>query len=163
MPGGRNVAIDIYSKPPDVRVSVMHMQGGDSVTAFDGKAGWLASPNRPPRDMSADDRQARKLDAAAFYPEQLVQMFSDFKLQPKTEKVGDQQASVVIANAAGQPPVKLYFDTSTGLLLRMVHYADSALGLNPVQVDFADYREAGGVKTPYAGRLRGRAGHLLFR
>ena len=76
-------------------------------------------------------------------------MFSEFKLQPKPEKVGDQQASVVIATATGQPPVKLYFDTSTGLLLRMTHYTDSALGLNPVQVDFGDYRDAGGVKTPY--------------
>jgi photosynthetic reaction center cytochrome c subunit len=149
MPGGRNVAIDIYTKPPDVRVSVMHMQGGDSVTAIEGKVGWLASPNRPTREMSANDRQAARLDAAAFYPEQFVQMFADFKLQPKPEKVGDQQTSVVIANAAGQPPVKLYFATSTGLLLRMTHYADSALGLNPVQVDFADYRDAGSVKTPY--------------
>ena len=149
MPGGRSVAVDIYSKPPDVRVSVMHMQGGDSVTAFDGKEGWLASPNRPPREMSANDRQGAKLDATAFYPEQFLQLFSEFKLQPKPEKVGDQQASVVIANATGQPPVKLYFDTSTGLLLRMTRYTDSALGLNPVQVDFGDYRAAGGVKTPY--------------
>jgi hypothetical protein len=45
--------------------------------------------------------------------------------------------------------VKLYFDTSTGLLLRMTRFTDSALGLNPVQVDFEDYRAAGGVKTPY--------------
>jgi hypothetical protein len=30
----------------------------------------------------------------------------------------------------------------------MVHYTDTPLGLNPTQVDFADYREIGGVKTP---------------
>ncbi len=149
MPGGRGVPIDIYSKPPDLRVSVMHMQGGDSVTAFNGNAGWLEFPNRPPREMSAGDQQAARLDAAAFYPAQLQQMFTDFKLQPEPEKVGDQQTNVVVATAAGQPPVKLYFDKTTGLLVRMVHYSDSALGLNPVQVDFADYREASGVKTPY--------------
>jgi photosynthetic reaction center cytochrome c subunit len=149
MPGGRNVSIDIYSKPPDVRVSVMHMQGGDSVTAFNGKAGWLASPNRPPREMSANDRQGAKFDAAAFYPEDFLQMFTEFKLRPKPEKIGDQQANVVIASATGQPPVELFFDASTGLLLRMTRYTDSALGLNPVQVDFGDYRVAGGVNTPY--------------
>ena len=149
MPGGRDVPVDIYTKRPDVRVSVMHMQGGDSVTAFDGKEGWLASPNRPAREMPASDRRAAQLDAAAFYPEQLVQMFSDVKLQPRPEKVGDQSASVVVATAKGEPPVKLYFAANTGLLVRMVHYGDSALGLNPVQVDFADYRDVGGVKTPY--------------
>ena len=31
----------------------------------------------------------------------------------------------------------------------MLHYTDTALGLNPTQVDYADYRDAGGVKTPY--------------
>jgi hypothetical protein len=31
----------------------------------------------------------------------------------------------------------------------MVHYTDTALGLNPVQVDYADYREVGGVKVSY--------------
>jgi hypothetical protein len=149
MPGGHDVAVDIYSKPPDVRVSVMHMQGGESVTAFNGKDGWLASPNRPAREMSESDRRGAQLDAAAFYPEQLVQMISDPKLQPAPEKVGDQPASVVVATVKGEPPVKLYFATSTGLLVRMVHYGDSALGLNPVQVDFGDYRDAGGVKTPY--------------
>lgn len=149
MPGGRNIAVDIYSKPPDVRMTVMHMQGGDSVTAFNGKEGWLASPNRPVREMSASDRRSAQLDAAAFYPQQLVQMFSDVKLQPQPEKVGDQPASVVVATVKGEPAVKLYFATNTGLLVRMVHYTDSALGLNPVQVDFGDYRDAGGVKTPY--------------
>ncbi len=49
----------------------------------------------------------------------------------------------------GEPPVKLYFDKASGLLMRMVHYADTPLGLNPTQVDFADYREVNGVKTPY--------------
>jgi photosynthetic reaction center cytochrome c subunit len=149
MPGGHDVPVDIYSKPPEIRVSVMHMQGGDSVTALSGKEGWLASPNRPAREMSASDRRGAQLDAAAFYPQQLVQMFSDSKLQPQPEKVGDQPASVVVATVKGEPPVKLYFATNTGLLVRMVHYGDSVLGLNPVQVDFGDYREAGGVKTPY--------------
>jgi hypothetical protein len=31
----------------------------------------------------------------------------------------------------------------------MVHYTDTPLGLNPTQVDFADYRAVDGVKTPY--------------
>lgn len=149
MPGGRSVAVDIYSKPPDARVSIMHMQAGESVTAFNGTTGWLAFPNRPPREMSPGDLQAARLDAAAFFPTQLQQMVTDIKLQPQPEKVGDQQASVVLATAAGQPPVKLYFDQNSGVLLRMTHYTDSALGLNPMQVDFSDYREAGGVKTPY--------------
>jgi outer membrane lipoprotein-sorting protein len=43
----------------------------------------------------------------------------------------------------------LYFDKKTGLLLRQVRYTDTALGLNPTQVDYNDYREVSGVKMPF--------------
>lgn len=149
VPGGHDVPMDIYSKPPTARVAVMHVQGGESVTAFNGSAGWLASPNHPVLEMSAAERQAAKLDAAAFDPVHLMQVFSGFKVQPKPDKIGDQPVTVVMATAPGQPPVWLYFDATTGLLVRMMRYTDSALGLNPVQLDFGDYRVAGGVKTPF--------------
>jgi hypothetical protein len=45
--------------------------------------------------------------------------------------------------------VNLYFDTQSGLLVRQVRYADSPVGLNPTQVDYADYREVAGVKMPF--------------
>jgi hypothetical protein len=149
IPGGKPLAIDIYTKAPDERVSAMHGPKGDSVTAYNGHEGWTGTPGRPPREMSASDRMAARLDAEAFYPVQFEQEFSEFKLQPHPEKVGDRETTVVIAMAKGQPPVKLYFDQDSGLLLRMVHYTNTALGLNPTQVDFADYREVDGVKTPF--------------
>jgi hypothetical protein len=148
MPEGPPLAIDIYTKAPDERVSVMHTPRGESVTAYNGHAGWISFPGRPIREMSASDDQAAKLDAEAFYPLQLEHEFGELKLQDHSEKVDDHQASVVLGLTKGQPPVKLYFDKDSGLLLRMVHYTDTPLGLNPTQVDFADYREIGGVKTP---------------
>ena len=79
-------------------------------------------------------------------PLQLEHEFTELKLDDHTEKVGDRETNVVLGLAKGQPPVKLYFDKDSGLLLRMVHYADTPLGFNPTQVDFADYREVGGVE-----------------
>lgn len=149
MPEGQPVPIDLYTKAPNQRVSVMHMPKGDSVTAYNGRAGWIAFPGRPLREMSAPDQEAAKLDAEAFYPTQLEHEFTELKLEEHPEKIGEHETSVVIGLTKGQPPVKLYFDQTSGLLVRMVHYADTPLGLNPTQVDFADYRDAGGVKTPY--------------
>ena len=68
MPEGPSVAIDIYTKAPDQRVSVMHMAKGESVTAYNGQAGWISFPGRPVREMSAADQMAARLDAEAFYP-----------------------------------------------------------------------------------------------
>jgi outer membrane lipoprotein-sorting protein len=149
MPGGRQVPIEIFAKAPDQRVSVMHTPNGDSVTAYNGHEGWLTSPGRPVRDMSASDQFAARMDAAAFFPEYLARSFDELKLQPKPETIGDHTTVVVLGFAKGQSPAQLYFDEQSGLLLRLLRYSDTALGLNPTQVDFADYRDAGGVKTPY--------------
>jgi len=148
-PEGPPIPIAIYTRTPDQRVSIMQMPKGDSVTAYNGQAGWIAFPGRPLREMSAADRQAARLDAEAFYPLHLQHEFTELKLEEHGEKIGDHQADVVLGLSQGQPPVKLYFDKQSGLLLRMVHYTDTAFGLNPTQVDFADYREVAGVKTPY--------------
>jgi len=142
------LAIDIYTKAPDERVSVMHMPKGESVTAYNGQAGWISFPGRPAREVSDVDQMAAKLDAEAFYPLQFEHEFSELKLQDHTEKIDDHETNVIIGLTKGQPPVKLYFDKNSGLLLRMVHYTNTALGLNPTQVDFADYRDVDGVKTP---------------
>lgn len=146
---GRGLPIEIYAKAPDLRVSVMHTPNGESVTGYNGKDGWLAAPGRPTREMSNSDDYAAMLDATAMFPSHLAAMLGELKLQPHPEKVGDHAATVVWATTKGRPPVKLYFDPQSGLLVRMVHYTDTALGLNPVQVDYADYRDVGGAKTPY--------------
>jgi hypothetical protein len=49
----------------------------------------------------------------------------------------------------GGLPVKLYFDSSSGLLVRLVRYTNSPVGVNPTQIDFSDYRDVSGVKFPY--------------
>ncbi len=146
---GGPLSITIYSKAPDQRVSVMRMPKGDSTTAYNGQTGWLSFPGRPPRAMSPADQFAARLDAEAFYPLALEQQFEELKLQEHAEKLGDREANVVLGIVKGQAPVKLYFDSVSGLLVRMVHYTQTPLGLLPTQVDFADYRLLDGVRSPY--------------
>ena len=45
--------------------------------------------------------------------------------------------------------MKLYFDSTSGLLVRLVRYSDSPVGRNPTQVDYEDYRDVAGVKMPF--------------
>jgi hypothetical protein len=45
--------------------------------------------------------------------------------------------------------VKFYFDEQSGLLVRLVRYAKSPLGLDPTQIDYGDYREADDVEIPF--------------
>jgi hypothetical protein len=149
MPGGNQVVIDISTKSPNERVSVMHMPEGESVIGYNGQNGWISFPGRSIREMSASDQLAARLAAEGFYPTHIRQKFSELKLQEKPEEVGGHETNVVLGLANRQPPVKFYFDRDSGLLLRMLHYTDAALGFNPTQVDFADYREVDGVSTPF--------------
>jgi photosynthetic reaction center cytochrome c subunit len=52
-----------------------------------------------------------------------------------------------------KPPVRLFFDRNSGLLVRMVRYADTPVGRTPTQIDYADYREMDGVKSPFRWTL----------
>jgi hypothetical protein len=45
--------------------------------------------------------------------------------------------------------VTLYFDRTSGLLLRELRYGKSPIGRVPTQIDYSDYRDVSGIKIPY--------------
>jgi photosynthetic reaction center cytochrome c subunit len=146
--GGQSFPAEVYSKAPDKRISVMHLQGGDSITAFDGQRGWLSVPGRPAHMMSASENESARLDADLHFPVHVKTLYPKFTVE-KGEKIDGHDTYPVEGREEGRPPLRLYFDTQTGLLLRLVRYAQSPLGLNPTQIDYADYREVDGVQVPF--------------
>jgi photosynthetic reaction center cytochrome c subunit len=146
--GGRKFPVETFSKVPNQQVSVMHFPNGDSTTVYDGHAGWLGFPGRPPHEMGGADLYAAELDSAVVFPAGIKQLFSQLKVEKKS-KVGDHEAYVVSAMRDGQPAVELYFDEQSGLLLRQVRYAESPVGLYPTQIDYSDYRNTDGVQVPF--------------
>jgi Photosynthetic reaction centre cytochrome C subunit. len=159
---GHETPIEVYAKAPDKRLSVMHMPGNDSTTAFDGQTGWLANGVHPPREMNAAESAGAKIDAELNFPQNLKHMFDEFRVG-RTEKIGDQDETVVFGRKQGQPPVKLYFDPQSGLLTRAVRYTETPLGRLPVQIDYSDYREVGGIKTPEQWTLARPGGRFTIQ
>jgi photosynthetic reaction center cytochrome c subunit len=156
---GHETPIELFAKAPDKRMSVSHAASGDSITAFDGKGGWLGGgAGHVARDMSGQEAEAARLDADFYFPTHIKEIFTGFRVgHPDT--IGDTPAYTLICMRQGQPPVRLYFDQSSGLLLRMVRYTDTPIGRNPTQIDYADYREVDGVKVPFRwtlARVNGR-------
>jgi hypothetical protein len=148
---GQKVPVDVYAKAPDKRLSVMHLKDGDSVTAFDGQQGWLSLPSRT-HMMSAAENAAASIDADFYFPLDVKTRYKKFRVEPG-EKIDGHETYLVIGRNEGQPPLRLYLDTQTGLLARLVRYAETPLGRNPTQIDYADYRETDGVKIPYRWTL----------
>jgi len=144
--GGKQ-PFDVYSKAPFLRVSTVHLKNMDSVTAYDGKNGWMSVSARV-HAMNSQESEGARMDADLALPAHLAYMFS--KLETKQGETIDGRVTwQVIGSREGKPPVRLFLDQESGLLLRLIRYVDSPLGLNPLQIDFGDYRDLGGVKTPF--------------
>jgi hypothetical protein len=149
--GGQQFPVDVYSKAPGKRFSVMHLSNGDSITAFDGSQGWLSVPGRV-HIMSAAESAAARIDADLYFPLHVKALYQKFRVGAG-EKIAGRDTHLVVGHSEGQPPLLLYLDKESGLLLRLVRYAETPLGRNPTQIDYADYREANGVKLPFRWTL----------
>lgn len=152
MAGGNESPIEVYAAAPNKRVSISKMGGGGSYTAFDGTAGWMGSTGRAPRDMSAAESWAAGLDAEFSLALRLKEVFPQVR-RGRPEEINGAMCDSLTGVAPGKPPVRLWFDSKTGLLARMVRYAETPVGRMPTQIDYADYREVDGVKTPFRWTL----------
>ena len=159
--GGEQYPIEIYSEGPGKRLSISHASFGESVTAFNGHAGWLSTP-RGVHPMNVYERQSAMIDAQIYFPDLIRKLYQEIKVLP-VESIDGHSTFLVTAKGAGVPPLRLYFDQQTGLLLRLVRYTETPLGRNPLEVDYADYRDANGVKIPYQWTLTRTNGSFTIR
>lgn len=151
--------IEVYETKSARIATVIHFPGSDRLTVFDGTSGSIALPGRPARAMTPGEADAARIDTALLFVANLSTIFSEIKVSG-TSKVGTEDAVVLSGQRHGLPPVEMYFDASSGLLLRMVHYSQSPLGLNPTQTDYFDYRDSEGVKIPYHWTSATPTGHF---
>ncbi len=159
--GGRESPIEVVAKAPDKRLSVVQTPRGESVTAYDGSRGWLTG-REGAHPMSAAENEVARLDADLALPLHVKQLFGALAVRP-AEKIGDRGVVLLVARNEGKPPVKFYLDSESGLLLRELRYADTALGYLPTQIDYADYRDVDGVKVPFRWTLARPNGRFTIR
>jgi photosynthetic reaction center cytochrome c subunit len=150
--GDQHFPIDIFAKAPDKRSSTMHMPGGESSTAYDGKAGWLSFPGRPVHMMNAAESAGARIDANFRLPVDAKSLRDKWKPGPG-ETIDGHATNLLVGQTEGEPPLRLYFDEQSGLLVRLIRYTETPLGRLPTQVDYADYRDADGAKIPYRWSL----------
>jgi hypothetical protein len=144
---GPGFPIEIITRSPSRQAMIVHLPAGDSSTVFDSQSGWSRSPAGPVRDMPQADIEGAKLDADLQFPINVKKKFQKLKAI-RTEKVSDHDVILLFATNSSGPPVELYFDRQTGLLLRQLRFGSSPLGLNPTQIDYGDYKTFDGAQVP---------------
>src|SRR5437660_1593115 len=122
-------------------------------------AGYVRAPLR---EMHGSDLDGAGIDADLHLATHFKQIFSETRTEA-TEKIGDHEAYVVAGQREGKPPIRLYFDKESGLLVRLVRFGETALGWLPTQIDYADYRDVDGVKVPYRWTLARPSGRFTIQ
>jgi len=152
------VPVDIYAKGPNQRAIVAHMVSGDSATVYDGREAWHAAP----RDLSplpmipllGADLTGARVDAQLTFPAAIKQLLTGWRADFPPVTIDDKPVFVV-QGTIDRVPVKLYFDKTSGLLVRQTRYAPTVVGTVPLHVTYSDYRDVPGigVKMPFTFQM----------
>jgi hypothetical protein len=145
------VPIDVFAKAPGQRTTIVHTLRGDSTRTFDGRAGWIAGPGKPVPllTLTGKDLDGLKLDAELSFPTGIKQALARWRTGFPKAAIESREVQIIQGTGAGGSRVKLFFDKQSGLLVRVVRYTETAVGVVPTQTDYSDYREVAGVKMPF--------------
>jgi photosynthetic reaction center cytochrome c subunit len=148
--GGFKSPVELYVKAPNQRTTILHQELGDKTMTFDGRAGWLASAVTPVPvlDLTGGELGGARFEAELSIPGRIKQSLSQWRANLPREIAG-RDVNVLQGTGIGGFTATLYFDVESGLLTRVVRYANSAMGRVPTQFDYEDYREVAGVKIPF--------------
>jgi photosynthetic reaction center cytochrome c subunit len=159
------VPVEVYAKSPGQSTTVVHRSDkSENITTYDGRNGWIAMTNTilPVKSLTGGELDGAQLDAEMFFPAGIKKYLRDWRVGFPPTTIDDHLVQVVQGTAPGGSRVKLFFDTKSGLLVRVARFADTALGFNPSQVDYADYRDLAGVKVPFHWTLTWTDGRSDF-
>ena len=164
MPG--DSSLEIFAKAPNQRSMILHTDAGDATTSYDGRAAWSAAPAIsvpvPVVPLTGTDLDAANVEAALAFPGRIKETLTNWRVGfPYT--IDNVDVQVVQGMSAGKLPVLLYFDSKSGLLVRMVRYKSLAIGRIPIRTDYSDYRDVSGIKLPFRIKLTDVAGQGTIR
>jgi hypothetical protein len=149
------VPVDLYAKAPDLRATVVHMKSGDVTSTYDGHEAWVAEPYElapvPVMPLVASSLSGARLDAQLAFPAQIKQYLTNWRSNFPPVNIGEKPMQVVQGTTADGTRVKLYFDKTSGLLMRQTRFSPTMIGTVASRVDYSDYRAVPnvGVKVPH--------------
>jgi hypothetical protein len=145
---------EIFAKAPDQRAVIISFPNapdrGTQTRAYDGKAGWVNVPRSVLGEyqVTGTELDGLRVDALLSFPGSIKTTFRNLKVgYPDT--VDGKQVNIVQGTGPNGLLTTMYFDKTSGLLVRLLRFSRSPIGRVPTQVDYADYRDVNGIKFPF--------------
>jgi hypothetical protein len=147
---GAGDAAELHAKAPNQLATVVHQRDGDMSRVFDGRNGFFMLPLTVVEEYpwTKGALEGARLEAELLFPARIKEFLGNWRVSYPTTLDG-RDVHVVQGSGAQGLLATLYFDKESGLLNRIVHYYDSAIGRVPTQIDLSDYRQVAGVMFPF--------------
>ena len=147
---GNSLQFELYQAAPDKFYFLVTTPQGPFERGFNGQVAWEKNA-RGVREVSGGELANFKAGNSLF---SLINLKEQYARPPRArrDKIGDRDVFVLDGTTTDGKRMRLYFDATTGLLLRRVTATPSLIGIIPEQIDFEDYREIDGVKFPFTAR-----------
>jgi hypothetical protein len=113
---------------------------------FDGTTGRKFGGGDP-IELKPDEAEQIKREAEMFSPGNIKLTFPRMDYRA-IDRIDGKEVYFIIGTTASNVRERLYFDVVTGLLVRRAVSTPTVLGGFVYQVDYADYKDLGGVKLP---------------
>ena len=122
-----------------------------SVEIYDGSKVFKLG-NGEKVKLKTDEAEQIKREAQLFANPHIQEIYAktDFGF---VEKIAGRKVYFISATTMENQRERLYFDAATGLLVRRIASTPTILGNFQYQVDYADYKDFGGVKLPTTTRF----------
>jgi photosynthetic reaction center cytochrome c subunit len=156
---------EIYAKAPNQLTTIVHQREGDLERVTNGRDAWVVLPLTVVQEYewTASAREGAKLDGQMAFPGGIKTFLNNWRVSYPTT-IDGRDIYVVQGSRSPGFVATFYFDQKTGLLRRLVRYANSAVGRVPTQIDYSDYRPVAGVLLPFKytfGWVSGREDYVL--
>ncbi len=143
---GASIPEEVYHKAPNKMLVTTTYPEATFNTGFSGAEGW-ARNSQGESKIGSDELEQFKREAQFFQPTKIKDIYKEMTVAG-VDKINDKDVFVVHTVAQSGARERLFFDKQTGLLVRRFVTFQIIIGMYPYQVDYSDYKDAGGVKIP---------------
>jgi len=158
--------LEVSVRAPNQRLWRWNSGFGDHSMVYNGRDGWVtAAPEERPFPvelLTGQELDGTRLEVELAIPTRIKQSLTQVRVGYPMS-VDDRDAQVIQGRTTAGALVTMFFDMETGLLTRLMRYADSPVGRIVTQYDYQDYRPVAGVRIPFKWTRTWLNGRSVFQ
>jgi Photosynthetic reaction centre cytochrome C subunit. len=149
---GQSMPMEVYRSGSNVMMRGTPAEGPATAQMYGAEGGWMTGrPGQGIRTLTAADAAQGMASTHAYDP--FVGPLPEKARVFGKETIDGHETWTAGGAIDEHSRQRIWFDATTGLVLRRLVSTDSPVGRIPTQTDYDDYRDAGGVKVPFTVRV----------